>query len=73
MIDDIDFCSSDVASNSSKCFKDVLESISVKPSFVTLEVPQKITSTPQVVAAADRHKLSSNALNDIVCSVITDS
>jgi len=28
---------------------------------------------PQVVAAADRHKLSSNALNDVVSSVIKES
>ena len=47
--------------------------ISVKLLFITLEVPRKITSMPQVVAAAVRHKLSSNALNDIVFSVIQES
>ena len=74
---DIDFSSSDVATNSSRCFEDVPESstsrISVKPLFVTLEGPRKIAFTPQVVAAADRHKHSSNALNNIVRSVIKDS
>ena len=47
--------------------------IFVKPSFVTLELPRKITSMPQVAAAAERPQLSSNASVSIVCSVIKDS
>ena len=36
-------------------------------------MPWRITSLPQVDTAADRHKLSSNALNDVLTGLIKDS
>ena len=36
-------------------------------------MPRRITSLPQVVAAADRRKLSSNVLNDVLTGLIKDS
>ena len=73
-----DLGSSDVTINSSESSMsgdDVVkcDTFSAKKSFVTLNVPKKITSLPQVVAAADRHKLSSNALNDVLSALIKDS
>ena len=41
-------------------------------SYVSLKVPRRIAALPQVVAAADRHKLSSNALNDVLASLIRE-
>ena len=55
--DDVEFSSSDVASNSSRCSEDVLESstsrISVKPSFVALASASKIAFMIQVIAEVD--------------------
>ena len=43
-----------------------------KRKYVTLNVPRHVTSLPQVVEAADRHKLSNNAVNDILAALIRD-
>ena len=40
---------------------------------ILLHVPRNIASTSQVVMTADRHKISSNALNDIIASIIRES
>ena len=40
---------------------------------IRLRVPRNIASTSQVVMTADRHKISSNALNDILVAIITES
>jgi len=44
-----------------------------KPDFVKLYVPKRIATASQVVAAADRHRISSNALNDVLAAVIRES
>ena len=41
--------------------------------FVGLNVPKRIAAASQVVAAADRHRISSNALNDILAAFIRES
>ena len=41
--------------------------------FVRLNVPKRIAAASQVVAAADRHRISSNALNDILAAFIRES
>ena len=43
------------------------------PDRILLHVPRNIASTSQVVMTADRHKISSNALNDIIASIIRES
>ena len=43
------------------------------PDRIQLHVPRNIASTSQVVMTADRHKISSNALNDIIASIIRES
>ena len=40
------------------------------PDRILLHVPRNIASTPQVVMTADRHNISSNALNGIIASII---
>ena len=40
---------------------------------ILLRVPTNIASTSQVVMAVDRHKISSNALNDILAVIIAKS
>ena len=40
---------------------------------ILLHVPRNIASTPQVVMTTDRRKISSNALNDIIASIIRES
>ena len=42
------------------------------PNQILLHVPRNIASTSQVVMTADRHKISSNALNDIIASIISE-
>ena len=44
-----------------------------QPDFVRLNVPKRIVTASQVVAAADRYQISSNALNDIFTAVIRES
>ena len=41
--------------------------------FVKLHVPKRIATTSQVVSAADRHRISSNALNDVLSAIIRES
>ena len=41
--------------------------------FVRLNVPKRIAAAFQVVAAADRHRISSNALNDSLAAFIRES
>ena len=48
------------------------DSIITKSQYVTLQVPRQIATLPQVVSAADRHKMSSNALNDVLSSLIKE-
>ena len=43
------------------------------PDRILLHVPRNIAPTSQVVMTADRHKISSNALNDIITSIIRES
>ena len=43
------------------------------PDRILLHVLRNIASTSQVVMTADRHKISSNALNDIIASIIRES
>ena len=43
------------------------------PDRILLHVPRNIASTSQVVMTADRHKISSNALNDIIASILRES
>ena len=43
------------------------------PDRILLHVPRNIASTSQVAMTADRHKISSNALNDIIASIIRES
>ena len=43
-----------------------------KMKYITLNVPRQISALPQVVEAADRHKLSSNAVNDVLAALIRD-
>ena len=72
-IDSVNISDSDVTSS---CFEseEIPEtSASSKNAFITFNVPRRIASLPQVVAAADRHKLSSNALNDVLTGLIKDS
>ena len=40
---------------------------------ILLHMPRNIASTSQVVMTADRHKISSNALNGIIASIIRES
>ena len=44
-----------------------------KSEFILLHVPKNIASRSQVGMAADRHKMSNNALNDICASIIRES
>ena len=44
-----------------------------KSEFILLHVPRNIASRSQLVMAADRHKMSSKALNDIIASIIRES
>ena len=44
-----------------------------KQSELILHVPKNIASRSQVVMAADRRKMSNNALNDIIASIIRES
>ena len=43
------------------------------PNLDELKVPQKILSTPKVIAAVDRHKLSSNAFDDVFAAIVRAS
>ena len=43
------------------------------PDHILLYVPRNIASTSQVVMATDQRKISSNALNDIIASIIIES
>ena len=73
-IDSVNISDSDVTSSLRESEQEIPEtSASSKNIFITLDVPRRITSLPQVVAAADRHKLSSNALNDDLTGLIKDS
>ena len=47
-------------------------SASSENTLFTLNVPKRITSVPHVVAAAHKHNLSSNALNDVVTGLTED-
>ena len=40
-----------------------------KSEFILLHVPKNIASRSQVVMAADRHKMSNNAFNNIIASL----
>ena len=44
-----------------------------RQDFVKLYVPKRIATTSQVVSAADRHRISSNALNDVLAAIIRES
>ena len=71
-IDFVDISDSDASSSLRKAEEEIPETgASSKNTFITLNVP-RITSIPQGVAAADRHKVSSNALNDVVTGLIKD-
>ena len=73
-IDSVNISNSDVTSSLFESEEEIPEtSVSSKNAFITLNVPRRITSLPQVVAAADKHKLSSNALNDVLAGLIKDS
>ena len=73
-IDSVNISDSDVTSSLCESEEKIPEtSASFKNAFITLYVPRRITSLPQVVAAADRHKLSSNALNDVLTGLIKGS
>ena len=53
-----------------------LQSITATTSqqdFVRFNVPKRIATASQVVAAADRHRISNNALNDILVAFIRES
>lgn len=50
----------------------VEENAPSRSKFVSLNIPRQITGLPHVIQAADRHKVSSNALNDILASLIRD-
>ena len=72
----LDFLSSsDTDASSSSVSTEDCEStsnITAKPQSVSLEVPRQITKLPQSIAAADRHKISSNALNDVLAALIRE-
>ena len=44
-----------------------------RQDFVKLYVPKRITTTSQVVSAADKQRISSNALNDVLDAIIRQS
>ena len=44
-----------------------------RQDFVKLYVPKRIATTSQVVSAAERHQISSNALNDVLATIIRES
>ena len=44
-----------------------------QPDFIELKVPRRILNSPDIVAAVDRHKLSSNAFNDVFASIVRSS
>ena len=44
-----------------------------RQDFVKLYVPKRIATTSQVVSAADMHRISSNALNDVLAAIIRES
>ena len=44
-----------------------------RQDFVKLYDPKRIATTCQVVSAADRHRISSNALNDVLAAIIRES
>ena len=73
-IDSVNISDSDVTSSLFESEEEIPEtSASSKNAFITFNVPRRITSLPQIVAAADRHKLSCNALNDVLTGLIKDS
>ena len=73
-IDSVNISDSDVTSSFFESEEEIPKtSASSKNAFIILNVPRRITSLPQVVAAADRPKLSSNALNDVLTGLIKDS
>ena len=73
-IDSVNISDSDVTSSLFESEEEIPEtSASSQNAFITLNVPRRFTSLPQVVAAADRHKLSSNALNGVLTGLIKDS
>lgn len=41
-------------------------------TFILLQMPRRISSLPKVIAAADRHKVSRKALNDIYATLIRE-
>lgn len=71
------FCETHTDSETSVCSTD--EDIpntsrsELKSDSVPLNVPRRIIFSPSVILAADRHKISSNALNDIVAALIRES
>ena len=44
-----------------------------RQDFVKLYVPKRIATSSQVVSAADRHRISSNAFNDVLAAIIRES
>ena len=77
-IDSINISDSDVTSSLRESEQEIPEtSASSKNIFITLDVPRRITSLPQVVAAADRHTLSglikdiTGDVNDLIINAST--
>ena len=44
-----------------------------RQDFVKFYVPKRIATTSQVASAADRHRISSNVLNDVLAAIIRES
>ena len=44
-----------------------------RQDFVKLYVPKRIATTSQVVSAADRHRIQSNALSGVLAAIISES